>query len=282
YWGDYLKDTGHLSTLEHGAYLLLIGHYWSSGTPLPDDDVKLRRIAKVESVSQWRKIKPALSAFFSVGDGVCRPGRIDRELVVALKRSGDAKAKAEKAARARWQPSQDDIPEAQHGAEDEDGPSTAASTTPSAAPCMQRAMHEDCPPQPQSSSPSPTIVVEPIDSAAAASSAAREQPADDDGLSIPPSLRRTSLQAAMVRQTVDEAFALWTPVAYELGISDVGYLNRERRDALHERLAEIGGIEGWKIFLEKLREAEFLRESDGRPKFWVGLSKLLEPEHFSK
>lgn len=122
--------------------------------------------------------------------------------------------------------------------------------------------------------------------AAASPTAAREAAAAaDDDLAIPPFLRRSAdgPQAAVVsRELVDEAFALWTPVAYELRIPDVGHLNRDRRAALAERLHEIGGIEGWKLFLEKVREAEFLREPDGRPKFWVGLPKLLEPEHFSK
>src|SRR3546814_13279459 len=46
YVADYLADTGHLSTVEHGAYLLLIMHYWQSGG-LPGADKKLARIPRL-------------------------------------------------------------------------------------------------------------------------------------------------------------------------------------------------------------------------------------------
>jgi uncharacterized protein YdaU (DUF1376 family) len=64
YVGDYLRDTAHLTTLEHGAYLLLIAHYWERG-PLPDDDNQLATITRMH-VEKWRRIRPKLVRFFDV------------------------------------------------------------------------------------------------------------------------------------------------------------------------------------------------------------------------
>lgn len=90
-------------------------------------------------------------------------------------------------------------------------------------------------------------------------------------------------RAAMAsREFVDEAFRRWTVLASDLGISDVGFLNSVRRAALTQRLTEVGGLDGWDLYLTKIREAKFLRGPNGHPKFWVGLGKLLEPETFSK
>jgi len=75
YWGDYLRDTAHLSTLQHGAYLLLIGHYWSHGG-LPDDEAQLANITKM-SPQAWRANRKIIQQFFI---GNWRHKRIDAEL----------------------------------------------------------------------------------------------------------------------------------------------------------------------------------------------------------
>jgi uncharacterized protein YdaU (DUF1376 family) len=75
YWGDYLRDTRDLSTLQHGAYLLLIAHYWQHGG-LPDDERALASIAGVPRPT-WRRIAPALATKFAPG---WRHKRIDAEI----------------------------------------------------------------------------------------------------------------------------------------------------------------------------------------------------------
>ena len=65
YVTDYLADTGHLSTLEHGAYLLLIMHYWMQGA-IPDDDYRLAKIARV-GPKTWEQIRPTLAGLFHDG-----------------------------------------------------------------------------------------------------------------------------------------------------------------------------------------------------------------------
>ena len=44
---DYLADTGHLTGAEHGAYLLLIMHYWQNGS-LPGSERLIARVARMD------------------------------------------------------------------------------------------------------------------------------------------------------------------------------------------------------------------------------------------
>jgi uncharacterized protein YdaU (DUF1376 family) len=75
YVGDYLGDTGHLTTAQHGAYLLLMMHYWRKGE-LPDDDRQLSKITKLP-LKTWCCYRPVLQDFFHSG---WKHKRIDAEL----------------------------------------------------------------------------------------------------------------------------------------------------------------------------------------------------------
>jgi uncharacterized protein YdaU (DUF1376 family) len=64
YVADYRNDTVHLSAAQHGAYLLLIMHYWTTGG-LPHDEAALARIAAM-SRQQWAKNRSTVMSFFSI------------------------------------------------------------------------------------------------------------------------------------------------------------------------------------------------------------------------
>ena len=69
----------HLSTEEHGAYFLLMMHYWSNGEPLPDDDGELAVITKI-SPHKWKKFSQKVRKFFIEKDGMLFHKRLEDEL----------------------------------------------------------------------------------------------------------------------------------------------------------------------------------------------------------
>lgn len=90
YVADYMADAAHLTTLEHGAYLLLIMTYWQTGKPLPDDDKKLCEITKL-NFTNYKKIKAHLREFFFCENGKLIHKRIEKELDEFKKKSDMAR-----------------------------------------------------------------------------------------------------------------------------------------------------------------------------------------------
>jgi uncharacterized protein YdaU (DUF1376 family) len=91
-WTDaYLGDTTHLTTIEHGAYLLLLMTAWrTKDCALPDDDRLLARYARCNA-GQWKRLRPIIEPFFVVENGHWRQGRLTDE-AVAVRRKKDAAA----------------------------------------------------------------------------------------------------------------------------------------------------------------------------------------------
>lgn len=87
---DYLADTGHLTATEHGAYLLLIMHYWQNGS-LPQNERVIARIAKLTQ-DQWEESRDILAMLFGPG---WTHKRIDAELSKADEIIGKRRAAAE-------------------------------------------------------------------------------------------------------------------------------------------------------------------------------------------
>ena len=59
YWDAYLADTTHLTTEEHGAYMLLLAAMWRRNGWVPDDDKDNARILGL-TPAKWRRIKARL------------------------------------------------------------------------------------------------------------------------------------------------------------------------------------------------------------------------------
>jgi uncharacterized protein YdaU (DUF1376 family) len=68
YWDAYIADTTHLSTEEHGAYLLLLAAMWRRNGSVPDEDKDCARIVGL-STAKWRKTKARLLGLISIADG---------------------------------------------------------------------------------------------------------------------------------------------------------------------------------------------------------------------
>lgn len=102
-WTDaYLGDTTHLTTIEHGAYLLLLMTSWrTNDCALPDDDRLLARYARLNA-QQWKRMRPILEPFFTITGGVWRQGRLtdERAAVKQHREKQSEKGKAGAAAKA--------------------------------------------------------------------------------------------------------------------------------------------------------------------------------------
>lgn len=95
YPGDYGRDTAHLPMIEHGAYGLLLDHYYSTGAPLPADIAALHRICRAFTESERVAVDSVIRQFFTLQADGYHNARADVELV----RRTDAHEKLSKSGR---------------------------------------------------------------------------------------------------------------------------------------------------------------------------------------
>lgn len=103
YIGDYLKDTAHLTQGQHGAYFLLMMHYWQKGG-LKSNIPQCYMIARATTEDEKENVKTVLAEFFYLvhEDKQYRQKRVELELIKAQERKEKATNKATKAANIRW------------------------------------------------------------------------------------------------------------------------------------------------------------------------------------
>jgi uncharacterized protein YdaU (DUF1376 family) len=162
YIGDYLRDTGRLTTEGHGAYVLLIFDYWTSGGPLPDDDDQLAAISKL-SPAQWRRLRPILAHFFTIADGQWRHGRIDLEIAIASGVTSSRSKAGKEGAIARWGNSKADGKRMANASVTDGKPSDKPVTKPSQNDAPSPSPKESLPPSPPISKPGEPYVDKPED-----------------------------------------------------------------------------------------------------------------------
>ena len=110
YWmktmvADELADTAELTAAELGGYYRLQLHYWRNHGPLPDDDMRLARLAGM-TTEEWEDARPAIAEFFEILNELWMHPGLDQEFQKALdvsktrsvigQQGGKASAKARK------------------------------------------------------------------------------------------------------------------------------------------------------------------------------------------
>lgn len=94
--GDYLKDTAHLSLLEHGVYGRLLDVYYTKESAIADAEAV--RLVGARSKEERGALESVLNEFFELCDGMWSHKRCDEEIASFKEKQRKAKASAEK----RW------------------------------------------------------------------------------------------------------------------------------------------------------------------------------------
>ncbi len=94
--GDYLKDTAHLSLLEHGIYSRLLDVYYTRECGI--DAGTAARLIGARSKEERGALESVLNEFFVLQGGIWTHKRCDREIA----RYQDKQRKASASANARW------------------------------------------------------------------------------------------------------------------------------------------------------------------------------------
>lgn len=79
--GDYLRDTAHLSLLEHGVYTRLLDVYYTRESAIPDGQAA--RLIGARSKEEREAVTRVLEEFFDFDDGKWTQRRCEREIEVA-------------------------------------------------------------------------------------------------------------------------------------------------------------------------------------------------------
>lgn len=100
--GDYARDAGHLSMLEHGAYTLLLDRYYTTEQGIPADTA--HRICRARTRDERAAVDAVLAEFFTLTNGVWVNGRAEREITKMRAKVEAARTNGKKGGRPKANP----------------------------------------------------------------------------------------------------------------------------------------------------------------------------------
>lgn len=104
YIGDYRRDTGTLSQIDHGTYSMLLDEYYAQDGVIPRHLSELNELCKATTKSGKQSVMKIAQRFFPANDaGVRHNKRADRELEVALKAIEKMREGGKKGMRSRYE-----------------------------------------------------------------------------------------------------------------------------------------------------------------------------------
>ncbi len=91
--GDYARDTGHMSLLEHGVFTLLLDRYYATEKPIPSAEIY--RVCRARTKDEKQAVDSVISEFFFLEDGSFRNKKA--ESLIEEFQDGEGERTAEKA-----------------------------------------------------------------------------------------------------------------------------------------------------------------------------------------
>jgi uncharacterized protein YdaU (DUF1376 family) len=101
--GDYRRQTGHLTLLEHGVYKALLDSYYLNESPLTSDLKNLMRSHCIRTEEEKNALNNVLEDFFQLTD----EGYTNKACEEVIAKYQEKSEKAAKSANARWSKNKD-------------------------------------------------------------------------------------------------------------------------------------------------------------------------------
>lgn len=279
-----------------GVSLWLKSYHQVPAGSLPEDDIELCRLAELgRDLRTWRKVKGmALYGWSKHADGRLYHATVTEKAAEAWRRKEMQRERSKKGNAKRWganagpggtggteAPRERAVPEGSADGRGEESrppiPREQASTPSGTAASIPQEVPEVIPkgslddPKGQGERQGHREGIAPL-AEAASLNPPKSAAASSGNFALPPHLDRS----------VDQAFELYAEAAKANGWPDAMLLNSTRRYALQCRLAECGGLDGWRSALEAAKTADFLKTTDGQTQRWFDLDWLLKADKFTR